>query len=219
MIYLEIQFENKDICQKCGGMCCKKSGCDYIPSDFKKISYDYLYEVLGQGKISIVSALSFEELPNGKIVANPFLYLRARNINRPIVDLFSMKTSCSQLGKNGCNYSLEERPSGGVNLIPKENNKCYHLKSHRELIELWQNYQKILTRLVKRINHLTVDEQLKLDIENVFYDLLMNNVEGVSKQELYEIKEGIILLKQAFPEQLINALHRCKRDNYSKLKR
>lgn len=216
---MEIQFENKDICKKCGGMCCKKSGCDYIPSDFEKITIDYLYEILKQGKVSIVSSLSFEKLQNGKIFANPFLYLRARNNNRPIVDLFSMKTSCSQLGKNGCNYSLDQRPSGGVNLIPKENGKCYSLKNQEELMMSWENYQKILTRLVKKINHLTVDEQLKLDVENVIYDLLMDNIEGVSKQELSEIKEGMTLLTQAFPEQFKKALSRYQKDNYSKVKR
>ena len=29
-----MEYENKEICKKCGGFCCKKSGCDYFVSDF-----------------------------------------------------------------------------------------------------------------------------------------------------------------------------------------
>jgi len=100
------------------------------------------------------------------------LYLRARNINRPIVDLLSLKTTCSQLGPTGCNYSLEDRPSGGVNLIPKENNDCYRLIDQLKIMEFWDYYQKVLSRLVKRITGLSVEENLKKDIENLLYDFV-----------------------------------------------
>lgn len=32
-----IEYENKELCAKCGGICCKKSGCDYFVSDFQSM--------------------------------------------------------------------------------------------------------------------------------------------------------------------------------------
>ena len=112
------KYENKDYCRNCGGYCCKKSGCDYWVDDFNDKSLKGLLEVLSSGNISIVSLLKFQKLKNEKIVAVPFLCLRARNTDRDIVDLLSIKTTCSMLTENGCSYFLEDRPSGGVNLIP-----------------------------------------------------------------------------------------------------
>lgn len=215
---MKIELENKQICKKCGGRCCKKSGCDYIPSDFEQLSFEYLYNKLLEGKISIVSALKIETLPNGNLYANPFLFLRARNTNRPIVDLFSLKTVCSQLGENGCNYSIEERPTGGVNLIPQKHGKCYSLKDPKELMYSWESYQKILNRLVKRINGVSADEQLKLDAEKLFYDLHYNNIEGVSATELTEVKESLPMLVRLFPEQVIKVLEDDKKA-FTKIKR
>ena len=112
--------ENLEICKQCQGYCCKKSGCDYIPDDFPELSLNFLLAKLYEGYISIVSAQDFKSLPNGQIVNTPFLYLRARNVNRPIVDLLSMKTPCASLTKMGCAFTYEQRPYGGKNLVPVE---------------------------------------------------------------------------------------------------
>ena len=90
---MEVLFENKDICSKCKGVCCKKSGCDYSASDFEHLNTNFLYEKLKEGKISIVSYQDFKQI-KGKITSTSFLYLRARNKNRDIVDLLSLKTTC-----------------------------------------------------------------------------------------------------------------------------
>lgn len=29
-----MEYVNKDLCEKCGGYCCKKSGCDYGVDNF-----------------------------------------------------------------------------------------------------------------------------------------------------------------------------------------
>lgn len=113
-----MEFENKDLCKKCGGRCCKKSGCDYFVSDFDVIDKSSLVKLLDTGNVSIVAALSFRTLKNKDRVVEPFLYLLARNIDRGIVDLFSLKKTCSMLTDEGCTYTLENRPGGGVNLIP-----------------------------------------------------------------------------------------------------
>ena len=36
------KYENIELCKKCGGYCCKKSGCDYFVSDFENMKLEYL---------------------------------------------------------------------------------------------------------------------------------------------------------------------------------
>lgn len=199
--------ENKDICSKCGGYCCKKSGCDYLPSDFDNLSYNSTLEILSSGNISIVAALEFSELKDGKLVVVPFLYLRARNKDRDVVDLLSIKNTCSMLTKDGCSYDINNRPSGGALLIPMENGRCY-----REAIDMsiWDNYQKVLSRVVKRYTGMSVDQKLKEDIENLFYDVLAGKLEGVAKEEVEDIKGLIPLLLRTNIEEYKKANKRYK---------
>ena len=141
---------------------------------------------MGEGYISIVSTLNISILPNGKKVINPILLLRERNINRPIVDLLSYKTSCASLTEQGCKYDFEHRPSGGKILIPRENGKCYDPTSLNK-VEVWLSYQKVLQRVVKRITGKNVEECLKEDVINLFMDFMLDNTSGVSDNELQEI--------------------------------
>ena len=93
--------ENKSLCEKCGGKCCIKCGCTYLSHDFENVQINYLQSKLEEGYISII-ALADIGCVGGKLVLQPFLYLRARNINRPIVDLISPKNTCMNLTSNGC---------------------------------------------------------------------------------------------------------------------
>lgn len=201
-------MENKEICSVCGGKCCKKSGCDYAPTDFKDLGINHLYEILMGGKISIVSTIKLERLPNGKKIANPILLLRARNIERPIVDLLSMKKTCSQLTETGCSYSYEERPSGGKNLIPVSNGICYPSIPPTDILDSWSSYQKTLSKLVKRITGNTVDQQFSIDVEKLFIDVLNENFEGVTELELMDIKGLLPHLIEIYPEQYKNATNK-----------
>lgn len=210
-------MENLEICKKCGGMCCKKSGCDYLASDFNDLSFNGLLKTLSSGNISIVSAIIFEKLPNNKIYANPFLYLRARNTNREVVDLLSMKTTCSLLTDIGCKYSYDERPSMGKYLVPVENNKCYSLKKSEIMIESWSSYQKVLSKIVKRITGLSVEEKLKQDAENLFYDVIMENFNGIDIREIADVKNMMINLSFAFPDEFHNAIIRTSGKVYTKV--
>ena len=123
MIIVEIN-ENKEVCKNCGGRCCKKSGCDYWPSDLPDKTYKGILKFLENGKVSIVAMMNFKRI-NGKLCNFPFLYLRERNTGRDVVDLLSMKTPCSNLTEHGCSYTYEERPSGGKNLTPSKDGLCY----------------------------------------------------------------------------------------------
>lgn len=213
----ELELENQDICKSCGGVCCKKSGCDYWVTDFENLSYQYLYNKLMEGNISITSIVRTEILPNKNLFINLLLYLRARNTNRPIVDLLSMKTSCSMLKEDGCSYDRKKRPSGGLNLIPKENFECYPLKDHVQEMLKWERYQKTLHRLVKRISGYSVDVRFKMDVEKFFLEVLNENYEGVSPIEKMDISTLIPVLISAFPNEYEKAKQLyCKQHVYVK---
>jgi len=207
------KVESRDICAKCGGLCCKKCGCDYFVSDFTNFKLDYLIEVLNTGRVSVVAFLNFENLPNGKLICNPFLYLRARNINRDAIDLLSFKTTCASLEEHGCYFDLEHRPSGGSSLIPKEDGKCYNNVDRLEEILKWAPYQKLLEKLVKRFTGMSVHAKLKEDVENLFFDILCKNYKGVMDAELLDVKGMLPLLKIIYPEELKKAKEKYEKNN------
>lgn len=203
------EYENKELCKTCG-ICCKKSGCDYWVSDFENLSFNHLYEKLMEGNISIVSTIIFEKLPNGKLYTNLFLYLRARNIDRPIVDLLSLKTTCSMLTDEGCTYDLKNRPSGGVNLIPKINGGCYHkVKPYDEMLK-WESYQRVLEKLVKRISGYSVEERFRLDIIDLFANLMTENFDGVSEFEIADIFSMMPQLIESHYDEYLEAKEKVK---------
>lgn len=204
---MEIKYENKDICKKCGGRCCKKSGCDYFVSDFESMSTSYLEEFLKQGNASIVALLNVDEL-NGKYIIEPVLTLRARNKNRDIVDLVSMKTECMSLTETGCKFDISKRPSGGSTFMPKENGNCEETVSKLEEIKKFLPYQRTLQRLVKRFTGMNYDAKIKEDVENLIYDILSGNYDGVHELEAEEMKRFFPILVQAYPEEALKAKKR-----------
>ena len=201
---METIYENQDLCSKCGGKCCKAGGCQYSTDDFDSLKFDYLLGKLSEGYISIVSVLDFQTI-NKKVIAQPFLYVKARNVDRPVVDLLSMRTSCSCLTENGCMYSFDERPSGGVNLIPSENDTCYWAKDPMEFIMMWQPHQNVLRKLVKRINGRSVEMQLKEDAYHLFKDIFAKKFDGINEIEIKDVLKSLNDLALAFPEEFEKA--------------
>ena len=196
------KYEDKDICSRCGGFCCKKSGCDYSTDNFTDLSINALQEKLAEGNMSIVAMLNFHELSNGKLTVSPFLYLRARNKDRDVVDLLSLKKTCSMLTDTGCSYSLEDRPKGGVNLLPRDPKPCIPDVDPYEIVKGWERYQKVLQRLVKRITGMSVDAKLREDVINLYVDILEENFDGVSPIEIEDIRGMIFSLIKVYPEEL-----------------
>ena len=97
-------------------------------------------DLLKTGNFSIVSALKFSKTKDGKTIVSPFLYLKARNEDRDLIDLFSMKRQCSMLTPTGCSYDLENRPAGGVTLIPSKE-RCTPLLNPMDELNKWTPYQ------------------------------------------------------------------------------
>lgn len=202
------KIENTDICKKCGSYCCKKSGCDYFVEDFENMKIDVLEQILIEGNVSIVAALDFKKI-NGKLICNPILYLRERNINREVVDLLSMKTPCASLTPTGCIHTYEKRPSGGKYLVPKENMECYSEVNRLEKLKEWEKYQNTLARLVKRITKKSVNAKLREDVIKLLSDIECENFKNVAKEELYDIFNLVPLLIEAFPEEAKIAKSNC----------
>lgn len=197
---MEIVYENKDICRKCGGFCCKKCGCDYSVDDFESLKVDYLQKLLEEGDISIVSLQHFREI-NGMIINEPFLYLRARNKNRPVVDLLSLKTTCASLLEDGCKFELNRRPKGGVNLIPQGGvGNCYPLENPLDIIRGWKDHQKTLANLVKRLTGKGVNKKLEEDVYQLVCDVKEEKFDGVSPIEIIDVLGMMPMLQDAYPK-------------------
>lgn len=205
-----IKFENKNICKECGGKCCIKCGCDYSTDNFSDINLKALEEILKEGKISIVSALNIKKSSNGKKYILPFLYLRARNKNREVVDLLSLKTTCSLLTSEGCPYPLNKRPKGGVNLIPSTE-ICTPYESPYEIVKGWEKYQNTLSKMVKRLTGKTVNKKLEEDVENLFYDVMAQNFEYVTETERKEIYPLLRALLEIYPERCKKGIERAEK--------
>lgn len=211
------KHENLDICKECGGRCCKKCGCDYSVKDFHDLTYNGLLQVLTMEDKSIVAALNFKTLNNGKFIAEPFLYLRARNVERDVVDLVSMKTRCSLLTDQGCSYDYEHRPFGGRNLVPsrKQDGPCRPDEDPLEMLKLWEPYQKQLRKIVKNYTGMTVEAKVSYDVETLFLDILNKNFKNVARGEMEELEKFIPLLSRAFPEERKRAVERYRGTGYN----
>ena len=205
MIIVEIN-ENTEVCKNCGGRCCKKSGCDYWPSDLPDKTYKGILKFLENGKVSIVAMMNFKRI-NGKLCNFPFLYLRERNIGRDVVDLLSMKTPCSNLTEHGCSYTYEERPSGGKNLTPSKDGLCYPKEDSLQKVLEWSPYQKQLEKIVKRYTGLSIDNKIKEDVVTLLTDINEENFKNVSELEIIDVKRMLPMLIECYKEQAEQVLN------------
>jgi len=146
---MEEKIEDKSICARCGGACCKKSGCGYLVEDFSTFKLIDLKAKLDEGNISIKTVLH-SCFVNGRKSLEKILILKARSVDKEIVDLFSASSQCKLLTPNGCAYSLAERPSLGALLKPCLQGACM-IEDDLQIaaIEGWKGHQAVLEKLVK----------------------------------------------------------------------
>ena len=152
---MSIQIENnedREMCKKCGGSCCRNMGCHYSPDDFDNITYESLKEKIEEGYISIDwwDGNPFdEEDEEYEIFENKYinaLYLRIRNEDADIVDP-SWGGRCSLLTDEGCSLSFEERPMGAKALYPNYPYGCEQNYTKHQCAKDWFKYEDILIKL------------------------------------------------------------------------
>ena len=140
--YSSLQRFNSDICKKCGGRCCKRTGCYYSPKDFKEISFEILFEHLCKGYTSIYPISDYYTGLSNSII------VKMRNVGEPVaIDKDYGNNQCILLTKEGCSLPKEKRPYGGRELIPMAEGSCLTGYTFREIVEDWSPYQLLLHHL------------------------------------------------------------------------
>ena len=171
-------FERPEKCKACGGVCCLRSGCDYHPADFENMTFDYLKKRLDEKEISIVSLNSITK-EGEKIKSNIVLYLRARNTRKDIVDLISKKTTCMMLTENGCKYSMDNRPTGGVLFIAMDDG-CYQIYPPEEFVCDWLKHQEVLEKLIKHITNNSFEKEYNREVKVLMEELRQDAIDHKS---------------------------------------
>ena len=153
-------------CKKCGGQCCKALGCQFSPSDFKKIDYDTLLNFINDTKCISIDwwegnpfeeddniENSYFDIDTGNLIDSnneqvyKSYFLRIRNVDSPIVDP-SYGGRCCLLTDTGCKLPFELRAKGARELyIPKGIDECIPFYNKRDCAKEWFKYRDILHKL------------------------------------------------------------------------
>lgn len=156
---------NKEICSKCKGKnCCQICGCALSPKDFKEPITEELLEKRLKEDI-IFSCLPVSE-ETGYQVKIQGLYLnvlfipRIKGIKDKDIYLAVKKVTDNPCiywsEKEGCYFSDETRPFGGINVIPNQDRiHCYNLyegtSKHKKD---WKEYQTLIKNVLSKLNAL-----------------------------------------------------------------
>lgn len=204
------KVENFDYCKACGGKCCKNAGCIFFPSDFPNLQFDTLVESLETGRVSVSASFTID-LSRSKAKATPTLYLKAREIGKDKLDLFSIPAACLSLGDDGCYFSLDKRPSGGAIMIPRrDGKKCSGPLTDNEQMDLWVPFQQQLKRVVENYSDLRLNVLISRDVENWFYNFSFLEDSKVTKflrEKYYDY------LRLCFPVEYQMAMERVNGNN------
>jgi len=134
--------ENKELCQKCGGACCKRHPCQVFPCDLKVVN---VYEVLNLLK----SGYCFDYW-EGKTKIY-WIQPKVKGNDDLIQPLWSNGGSCIFLIDGiGCILTFEERPSQGKALVPsKVTCKLNGNYTKEDCKNAWIPYQDILKQAME----------------------------------------------------------------------
>lgn len=179
------RYVDKDMCKKCGGVCCKQNGCVYLPEDFKTMNINYLMEELNKGNISI-SGQPSPVLFLGDAWTY-ILYLRARNEDSPIVDLFGKGGPCINLTERGCSLKSDKRPSLGKSVKPTRiGGPCKQMHDPSDMTNAWLKYQALLKRMVAK----TTNEEFKDILVKQIKDCMeIVRIKKLNNEELTQMEE------------------------------
>lgn len=153
--------ENKELCSKCGGRCCKTYAGAYYPEDFNHELTDAWLQDLLEGNqtypngdpilVSIDWVDGVKDAPDGR---GYFLRPRHVDINGVggIVDP-SWGAECYHLTETGCELTFDERP---YRCRLKDPSECFKwrngLSEKHESMEPWKPHWKKLHQLCLKYN-------------------------------------------------------------------
>ncbi len=195
-------YENKLICQICGGKCCLDSSCDYIVSDIKEFSVPYIRNLLDRG-LALIKAIFYKD-KDDKL--NVLLVLRTPSIRSGKIDLVSIDSKCAHLGDNGCTLPYENRPGFARHLIPSNLFNCYNDLDIDLENRKWVKYQDILEEVIYEETGKTKEEELSREIEIFFCDVLKENFEGITTHSIKEAKMLFEYLCNFYQDEYLKSL-------------
>jgi len=142
-----MSFENKEICEKCGGACCKRMPACASPLDFDMNRNKFLSILkTGEWAIDWLDKNTFDE-PDGTEKERAYFI---RPAVKGVTNLFdnSKKGECIFLEEKGCRLSIEQRPIGCRLLEPKENFNCIlHFGNTKEAALSWMPYKNLIEEI------------------------------------------------------------------------
>lgn len=155
---------NHEICRKCKGkFCCQQIGCALKPEDFDdKITKELLVERLKSDIVFSVMPTNadteYTMLYRGQLYGILFIprIKGKRDAKKYLVTKKMANNPCMYWDrKTGCSFSDEERPYGGVALIPNQGEACINgYEESPEQEKDWLPYQKMIISILKSLNAL-----------------------------------------------------------------
>ena len=173
---------NHDICRGCKGKCCQHSGCQLFPVNISNSISDFIKELetkIKTEKYSFILAFKEDEWSNR---IDFQLRLRVRNRGKGLFDLCTQLAPCKLwMKESGCPFSDEERPYGGLHLIPDEYDFCQCDYSDEFAFSQWSIFQyEMETVFEKYSSGLKVLEVLKKQ-----YIININSLREAAKHDSY----------------------------------
>lgn len=135
------KYENKSLCTKCGGQCCKNDPCFFMPEDFDDLSVDGLLREL---KDKDYLCILLDKVPR--------ITMRSSKWAKIVDPLLTDKTNvCMLLTPTGCPFSYDERPTGGKMLVPDPNGCCTSKITLDNIRLAWAPYMPVLLQVIARL--------------------------------------------------------------------
>lgn len=136
-----MNYENKELCKECGGMCCKSLPGACFPDDFNS-SNDLIRKAIESGKYTIDC---WEGDPGDGIEQTAF-YVRPATVGKEGQTYdYSWGGCCVFLGDNGCILNHDDRPKECRSLEPAKDGCIKHDDiTKRKAAIAWRPYFDLL---------------------------------------------------------------------------
>ena len=149
----EVNNECCEICKKCGGTCCKNTGCALIPADLPDDDIkdiDSIRKLLMSGKYSLDYYYydhDSEDDPDPSADGELY-FIRIRNKHAPVADYAYTGNGCVLLTETGCSLDYKHRPTQGQMLTPVDDEfGCEEGLKKIDVALMWSDYNDMLAEL------------------------------------------------------------------------